>query len=58
VTAFIRRAINYNQSGTTKDHLSLLSLTHSLIMRPLPFVYISCICINCVEIFWFAAVLE
>jgi len=36
VTGFIRPAINYSQSGTTKDHLSLLYFAHSLIIQPLP----------------------
>jgi len=35
VTGLIRPAINYSQSGTTKDHLSLFYFTHSLIIRPL-----------------------
>jgi hypothetical protein len=36
VTGPIRPAINYSQSGTTKDHLSLLYFARRLIIRPLP----------------------
>ena len=45
MTGLIRPAINYGQSGTTKDHLSLLYFAHSLIIHPLP-LFISVVLIK------------